>query len=74
MLNLLGHHVTCEALKCYYGVEISTLWKVYQKYIVSFEMWSWRRMSWNYRVKIGVLHIVKEGRNFFLGTAQEGRL
>jgi hypothetical protein len=59
----------------YYGVEILTLRKVNQKYLVSFEMRYWRRMeiSWTYRVKKGVFHIIKEGRNF-LGTVQEGRL
>jgi len=37
-----------------YGAEIWILWKVDQKYVVSFEMWCWRRMekfSWTDRLK-----------------------
>jgi hypothetical protein len=62
-----------KLVKCYiwsialYGAETWTLWKVGQKYLGSFEMWSWRRMekiSWTDRVRNGeVLHRVKEERN-----------
>jgi hypothetical protein len=37
-----------------YGVEIWILWKADQKYLVSLEMWRWRRMekiSWTDRLK-----------------------
>jgi len=49
-----------------YGAEIWTLHKVEQKYLDSFEMWSWRRMeqvSWKDCVKNEVLHRVKEERH-----------
>jgi hypothetical protein len=46
-----------------YGAETSTLWKVDQKYLESFEIWCWRRMekiSWTDRVRNEeVLHRVK---------------
>jgi hypothetical protein len=49
-----------------YGAEKWTLWKVYQKYMGSFQMWCWRRMekiSWTDRVRNEVLHRVKEERS-----------
>jgi hypothetical protein len=50
-----------------YGAETWTLRKVDQKYLVSFEVWCWRRMekiSWTDRVRNEeVLHRVKEERN-----------
>jgi hypothetical protein len=49
-----------------YGVEPSTLCKVDQKYLGSFEMWYWRRtekISWTDHVKNKVLHRVKKERN-----------
>jgi len=43
----------------------STLRKVDQKYVESFEVWCWRRMeiSWNDRVENEILHTLKEERN-----------
>jgi hypothetical protein len=50
-----------------YGTETSTLQKIDQKYLESFEMWCWRRMekiSWTDRVRNEeVLERVKEERN-----------
>jgi hypothetical protein len=50
-----------------YGAETWTLQKVYQKYLESFKMLSWRRMekiSWTDSVRNEeVLHTVKEERN-----------
>jgi hypothetical protein len=49
-----------------YGAVTWTLQKIDQKYLESFEMWSWRRMeiSWTNRVRNKeVLHRVKEERN-----------
>jgi hypothetical protein len=62
-----------KLIQCYiwsialYGAETSTLRKVDQKYLKSFEMWCWRRMekvSWTDRVRNEeVLHRVKEEGN-----------
>ena len=38
----------------FYGAETWTVWPVYKKRLVSFEMWGWRRMekiSWTYHVR-----------------------
>jgi len=63
-------------MKCYlwgigvYGAEIWTLRRVDQKYLVSFEMWCWRRLektSWTECVRNEeVLLWVKEKRNILL--------
>jgi len=49
------------------GAETWTLWKTDQKYLGSFEMWSWRSMekiSWTVRERNEeVLERVKEERN-----------
>ena len=62
-----------KLVKCYiwsiklYGAETWTLRKVDQKYLVSFEMWCWRRMekiSWTDRVRNEeVLRRVKKEKN-----------
>ena len=53
-LNLRKKLVKCYIWRiAFYGAETWTLWKVDQKYLVSFEMWCWRRMgkmSWTDRV------------------------
>jgi hypothetical protein len=50
-----------------YGAGTWTLWKVEQKYLISFEMWCWRRMEKISRTDSvrneEVLHRVKEERN-----------
>jgi hypothetical protein len=49
-----------------YGAETWALRKIDLKYLENFEMWCWRRMekiSWTDRVRIEVLHRVKEERN-----------
>jgi hypothetical protein len=52
-----------------YDAETWTLWKVYQKYPESFDVWCWRKMekiSWTDRVRNEVLlrvHRVQEERN-----------
>ena len=61
-----------ETNKCYiwiiafYSTENWTVWKVYQKYLESCEMWCWRRMekiSWDDHVRNEeVLHRIKEER------------
>jgi hypothetical protein len=69
----LGLELREKLVKCYiwsialYGAETWTLRKLDQKYLESFEMWSWRRMveiSWTDRVNNeAVLCRVKEERN-----------
>jgi hypothetical protein len=71
--NKLDLNLRKKLEKCYiwstalYGAETWTLWKVDQKYLEIFEMWSWRRMeriSWTYRVgSEEVLHRDKEERS-----------
>ena len=60
------------------GAQPWTLRKVDQKYLVSFEMWCWRRMkniSWTDRVRNeAVLHRVKEERSIIHTVKKEGRL
>jgi hypothetical protein len=47
----LGLNLRKKLVKCYiwsialYGAETSTLWKVDQKHLESFEMWCWRGME-----------------------------
>ena len=54
-----------KLLKCYiwsiafYGAEIGTLQEVDQKYLESFEMWSWRRME-----KVGWADHAKMRKNY----------
>jgi hypothetical protein len=67
-LNLSKELVKCHIrIIAVYGAETWTLRKVVQKYLVSFEMWCWRRkekISWTDRVRNEeVLHRVKEERN-----------
>jgi hypothetical protein len=45
-LNLRKKLVKCNIWNmAFYGPETWTLRKVYQKYLGSFEMWSWRKMG-----------------------------
>jgi hypothetical protein len=56
------------------GAKTWTLRTVYQKYLVVFEMWCWRRMekiSWVDRVGNEVLHGVKEERNILHTVKKE---
>jgi hypothetical protein len=69
----LDLNVRKEVVNCYiwstafHCAETRTLWKVYQKYLESFEMWCWRRMdkiSWTDRVRNEeVLERASEERN-----------
>jgi hypothetical protein len=55
------------------GAETYTSWNVDQKYLESFEMWSWREMekiSLTDRVGNEVLQRVKEERNTVLTTKE----
>jgi hypothetical protein len=73
-----------KLVKCYiwsialYGADTWTLRKVDQKYLSSFEMWSWRRMektSWTNRVNNEAeLHRVKEEMNILHTRRREANL
>jgi hypothetical protein len=60
-MKLANCYIWCKAL---YGAERWTIREVDQKYLVSFEVWCWRRMqkmSWTDRVRNEeVLHRLKE--------------
>ena len=67
----MGLNLSTKLIKCYiwsialHGAAKWTLRKV-QKHLESCEMWRWRRMekiSWTYRMKNEVLHVVSEERN-----------
>ena len=45
-LNLRKKPVKCYIRSvAFYGAQDMALWKVEQKYLESFEMWSWRKME-----------------------------
>jgi hypothetical protein len=78
----LGLYVRKKLVKCYiwsvdlYGVETSTLRKVDQKYLESFEMWCWRRMEiiWTDRVRNReILQGVKEESNILQRVRRNGK-
>ena len=58
-----------------FGAETWTLWKVYQKYLESFEMWCWRKteIRWTELLKNEEkLQIVEEEKNIQKKNKKEG--